>query len=109
MNKQLDRNRPFAEICGLPGAAFEQDGIMFRNNGSVAADVAPIIEEIWVSEPELNPPSISCIEMPSNPIDHSDGQSLEDMHWRKLKALVEVYGGTWVNRAEAILFIKKGE
>lgn len=109
MPLKLDKTKPYAEVCGLPGAVFEQNGVMFKTDGSVANDTAPIIEEIYVSEPELNPPSVSCIEQQSNPVDHYNGQALEDLHWRKLKAIVEVYGGTWTNRADAIVFIKKGD
>lgn len=31
---QLDRSRPFAEVIGRPGVAFEQDGRNFRQDGS---------------------------------------------------------------------------
>ena len=31
---KLDRSRPFAEVIGRPGVAFEQDGRNFRQDGS---------------------------------------------------------------------------
>lgn len=105
----LDRSRPHAEVCGLPGAAFEQDGVMYKSDGSLA-DPAPIVEEsLPYSGLEINPPSVSCIEMQSTPQDINDGQSLEEMHWRKLKILVENYGGEWSTREAAINFIKRGK
>ncbi len=29
----LDKERPYAEVCGLPGAAFTQDGKLFNTQG----------------------------------------------------------------------------
>ncbi len=104
MNRLLDVTKPYAEICGLPGATYEQDGIRFKPDGTEAIDVEPIIEEIWISEKEENPPSVSCIEMPSSPPEA--GKTLDDMHWKHLKAMVEAYGGEWKGRAEGIAFIR---
>lgn len=30
---KLDREKPYAEVCGLPGAAFTQDGSLFNTQG----------------------------------------------------------------------------
>lgn len=105
----LDRSKPYSEVHGLPGAMFEQAGVLFKFNGAPAVDVAPFVEESIISEPyEINPPEVSCIEQPSIP---SDGKTMEDMHWQHLRMLVESFGGTWSNRHDAIAFMngKKGE
>lgn len=104
MPRVLDFSRSYAEICGLPGAAYSQDGINFKPDGTEALDTAPIIEEVWVSEKEENPPAVTCIEVASPPPEQS--KTIEDMHWRHLKALVESYGGEWKGRAEGIEFIR---
>lgn len=102
--RELDRSRPYAEICGLPGAAYEQDGFRFKPDGTEAVDVTPIIEEIWVSEKEVNPPSSPVIEIPSPPPETP--KTLEDMHWKHIKAMVEAYGGEWAGKAEGIAFLQ---
>ncbi len=102
----LDRSRPYAEVCGLPGAAFEQDGIMYKHDGSLATPEHIVEEPEPYNGPEINPPSVSCIEAQSPPVDVKDGQVLDDMHWRKLKILVESFDGTWTTRENAIKFIR---
>lgn len=47
----LDRSRPFAQVIGRPGIAFEQDGRNFRNDGSEVletpqASVAPPVPHL---------------------------------------------------------------
>lgn len=109
MLRTLDKTRPFAELLGLPGAAYEQDGVKFKPDGTEAlpSDLAPIVDEIIIKEKyEINPPSVSCIEMPSEPVDTYNGRTIEDMHWKQLKALVESYGGAYTDRMSAISFMR---
>jgi len=101
----LDRSRPFAEVHGLPGAVFEQDGKYFRGDGSEAMDAHPYEEES-AEKPEEYIPPVTCIEQPSLPIENEDGRNLEDMHWRHLKALVESFGGEYSDKKGAIEFMK---
>lgn len=106
--RQLDRSRPYAEIHGLPGALYTQDGFNFRHDGREALDISPIVEEPPAySGPEINPPAVSCIEQPTDCDGSEKEKPLEEMHWRHLKALVESYGGEWTNRAEAIAFLQR--
>jgi len=35
-----------------------------------------------------------------------DGDSLDDMHWQQLKAMVEEAGGEYTNKKEAIAFLR---
>lgn len=103
----LDKSRPYAEIHGLPGVAYEQDGITFNRAGLAALEVL-YVEEIRL--PEDKTILHFTEEQQSPPQDEtSGGNSVETMHWKHLKTLVESYGGEWTNRQEAILFLKKGE
>jgi hypothetical protein len=101
----LDRARPFAEVYGLPGAVFEQDGKFFRTDGSEAKSLGSY-DEPTVSVSEEIIPAVTCIEQPSLPVEMENGRNLEDMHWRHLKALIESFGGEWTTRKDAIEFMK---
>ena len=84
----LDRSRPFAEVHGLPGAVYEQDGKYFRVSGEESTGFTPIDEEAKQPEEEVIPAQ-TCIEQSSLPVEDETGRNLEDMHWRHLKALQE--------------------
>lgn len=45
--RKLDKKRPYAEVYGLPGAAFQQDGILFTAGGLEAQvdDLTPIVDQ----------------------------------------------------------------
>lgn len=102
----LDRNRPYAEVHGLPGAYWSQDGINFKYDGSEALDVSPIVEELPIEQEEIIP-AVCCIEMPSLPAEvNTTGRNIEDMPSRHLKALVESYGEQFTTRKEAIKLMK---
>lgn len=102
----LDRSRPYAEVHGLPGAYWSQDGINYRFDGEEALDLAPIVEEI-PDETEEIIPAVCCIEVQSLPSEaNTEGRMVEDMPSRYLKALVESYGEVWTNRKDAIKLMK---
>lgn len=109
--RTLDQDRPYAEVHGLPGAMYEQDGIMFNGSGSESVSVEHIIDEIKLKAISDPIPYNCCIEQSSESsnishIEESQGRDLENMHWRHLKALVEVYGESWENKEKAIAFLK---
>lgn len=111
MVRLLDQSRAFSEVHGLPGAAFEQDGVLFKGNGSVADSVEHIVEDMPELEIENLTPYIFCIEQKSESSDpiiaHAEnGKNLHNMHWKHLKALVEIYGGIWENKERAIAFLE---
>lgn len=60
---RLDRSRPFAQVIGRPGIAFEQDGRNFRNDGSevletpAQASVAPPAVPSGEGERLVTPPA----------------------------------------------------
>lgn len=102
----LDFSKPYAEIHGLRGAVYEQNGLYYKSDGAPATGVASFVDEIIVQDDSV-PPPIACYEQETLPAsNHHDERNLEDMHWRHLKPLVEIYGGEWTNKQDAIKFIK---
>lgn len=99
---KLDYSRPYAEVYGLPGVAFEQGGQYFN---AIGIHAQPVIEAEEIPPPVDNEPLPYCtlIEQASEPVAPS---TLDTMHWRHLKALVESYGGAYTNKEEALSFLK---
>lgn len=110
MPKILDKSRPYAEVYGLSGVAYEQDGLTFNRSGKLSLPISHT-EEVIPKEDKSLPPSYFTEEQPSPPQQDeiSGGTSIETMHWKHLKTLVESYGGEWNNRQEAIVFLKRGK
>ena len=108
-SKKIDWSKPYAELIGLPGASFEQDGIKFKANGMESDSVAPFVEEI-IEEDNSELPYICCIPQETPSIEEKaieeSGRDLESMHWRHLKALVECYGGEYEDKERAMEFLK---
>ncbi len=102
--KILDKNRPYAEVHGMLGVAYEQDGLTF-NRAGIQSVASEYVEE--VRPPEDKSVTHFMEEQASPPQDETaGGTSIETMHWRHLKTLVESYGGEWKNRQNAIEFLK---
>lgn len=57
---KLDRSRPFAQVIGRPGIAFEQDGRNFRNDGSEVLEAPQVRNEAppVVAEGSLPPGNV---------------------------------------------------
>lgn len=51
---ELDKSKPYAEVCGLPGAAYEQNGHYFNKNGHGVReeDCNPVNDERDTPQPE---------------------------------------------------------
>lgn len=104
---RLDFSKPYAEVHGQLGAVYEQNGLLYRGDGSPATNLQDIPEEVFVKDDSI-PPPVCVIESPSLPIESTE-RNLQDMHWRHLKALVESFGGEWTNRLDAIKFMEGKE
>lgn len=100
----LDFSRPYSEVYGLPGAVYEQDGFNFKSDGTEFKEQHEEEENIIITEDVV--PSVTCVEVHSEPVIESSDRNLEDMHWRHLKALVESFGGEWTNKQQALDFMK---
>lgn len=120
--RTLDRSKPYGSVMGMSGAAFEQNGILFTLQGFEAR--AEDLQEIGSEEP---PPSSNQNEeqketpaikeeiapIPEEPptmlkIAENQAQpdTLEKMHYMRIKAMVESYGGKWTNKEEGIDFLR---
>lgn len=110
--RALDQSKPYAEVHGLLGAMYEQDGLLFKGNGmeALSGDVEQMLVEMPPEVIDDPLPYNCCVEQSSEvsvpPLTQSEGRNLDDMHWRHLKALVEVYGEVWENKEKAIAFLR---
>lgn len=112
--RALDRSRDFGEVFGLSGCRYVQDGFQFNAGG---LEITP--DQITHFDDERTPPSgrddtpihIAFEVKGPEPISstHENGKmadALDIMDWKKLKAMVESYGGTWVDRESAVEYLK---
>lgn len=106
MPRQMDFSRSYAEVYGLPGAVFEQDGIRFRRDGTEAMDIEPVVEEDNRKTPDDILPACTLTETQTPPAGDVSNKPAAEMHWRQLKTLVEAYGGIWTNKEDALAFLK---
>jgi hypothetical protein len=85
---------------------YEQDGVRFDSGGreSAALDFDPV-EEKQESAPDEILPAVTVIEQKTEPA-QQEPQSIDQMHWRHLKAMVEAYGEPWTNKESAIQFLR---
>lgn len=101
----LDFSKPYGEVHGMPGAAYEQNGIYYKTDGSPAIHAQEYIEEVVIQDDTI-PPPVCVIEQGTEPVEATDDKSMDAMHWKHLKALVESYGGEWTTRQAALEFMK---
>lgn len=121
---KFDRARPYAEVLGQPGLAYQQDGYAFNGRGEVvtAAEQAKL-KPVDAPEPQPTPDDGSiprCViaeDQPKSSRSAAEGSvtcgepegdmpKLESMHWKKLQKMCNVYGIDYVNREQAISDLK---
>jgi hypothetical protein len=85
---RLDWSMPYSEVWGMGRVVYEQAGRKFRPDGREIDAPDDAVEEV---ESEASPGA---------------SDDFQKMHWRSLKALVESFGGDWVNKEHAIAFLK---
>lgn len=104
---QLDRSRPFGEVYGQPGAKYEQDNILYRNDGTPVdrSKLVPVNDEPTPPSPRDDTP-IKPATVAETPKEPEKAKSLDEMHWTQLRVLVEANGGTWTTKNEAIEFLR---
>jgi hypothetical protein len=101
----LDTSRPYAEVHGLPGAKYEQDGTMFNGEGKPVneKDVKPYVDEPPPPKDDAPLPYCTLEEQTSTEARPANMDGMSNSH---LKALVETFGGTWTNRHDAMAYLK---
>lgn len=90
---RLNKKKSFGEVFGLDGVAFTQDGRFFNWAGAEVSQSG-------------GPPPYHTVDAG----DSLEDGSFEHMPEVKLKAMLNMYGETWVNKGKAIAFLsaKKG-
>lgn len=104
----LDISRPYAEIHGLPGALYEQDGFKFKSDGTEALDTSPYVEEEIIEDDDSEVPAVNIIEQQTSPEDKSSGETLDTMNEKTLKLLVGSYGEIWPGSKQAAISLLRG-
>ena len=108
---RLDRTIPYEQVIGVEGVMWTQNGHYFAGSGAPvrlierpipAARRQKMLNE--ADDPSIVPETETVIEpmaMAEEPVAET-GDDLDGKHWRELKALVESYGYTWVDKATAL-------
>ena len=86
---RFDVTMPYAEVCGVPGVSYEQNGVFYTVAGHEVRDGVVVLA-------------------PDEPADAGPTSEFRGMHWKQLKALVESYGEDWTNKDNAVAFLERG-
>jgi len=110
MIRTLDKSKDYAEVYGLPGVRFVQDGVNFNGGGFEIdpTNLEPINHEKPKPSPRDDTPIHVAYEQHETKKEDNESK-IEKMHWTRLKAMVEAYGGIWSNSEDAIKFLKGGK
>lgn len=96
---RLDRDLPYEEVIGVAGVKFMQGPNYF------AADGHPMLIE------QGHARRVRPDEMPAAPVVSAPAAEAEadydSMTTNELKAALVVYGGKWVNREDAVAFLRE--
>lgn len=112
--RTIDDTRPKAEVYGMSGAAFEQDGVFYSSAGLEIFPEErqePPEEEILPENP--NDPNIGYTVVSSEPVVDltPDGEPVvtdstyAGMHHMKLRAMLKIYDVEWTDRDSAIAYL----
>ncbi len=97
----LDLDRPYEEVIGVAGVKFMQGANFF------AVDGHPMLMEMGKAR-RLRADEMAALEpvkAPSVPTTDA-AVNYDTMSTAELKATLAVYGETWVNRVDAIAFLR---
>ncbi len=90
--------KPHGQVFGMTQAKFYQNGKHYDSGGN----------RFYMDgeEPETDIPVLEEVveTVTDNTVQVDDG--LETLHWKNLKTMVEEKGGDWVNKEEAIAFLR---
>lgn len=104
---KFDPKQPFGEVWGQPGISFVQNGNSFNARGEIVdpATLKPVDEELPEKEPEEDGFMTKCYT-PEDNKQEAKKENVENLHWQKLKAMLAIYGEEYVNREQAVSFLK---
>jgi uncharacterized protein with NRDE domain len=104
----FDRSKPYAEIWGQPGLAYQQDGKNFNGRGELVTDFGSLkhLEEVNKLPTPDDGTVPKCYTQQDNKEEKQTPDSLETMHWQKLKSMLSIYGESYQSREQAINFLK---
>lgn len=108
----LNKDKPYAEVHGLPGVRYEQDGVKFKSDFTEALpeDISPYIEEIPDATDESPHPINAITEQQTPPADMAtgSGETIDTMNTKSIKLLLASYGEEWPGSKQAAIAILKG-
>jgi hypothetical protein len=134
--RTLDTSRPYATVFGLPGADFQQDGILFNASGRAVTegDTMPItdgdaaprpvvqsanigdakpfgtapIEQPFIQKAAPAPEYAPNVKEPTPEELWAQGYiHVQNLNWKALQQLVIQAGGKWSNKEDAYAFLSK--
>lgn len=110
---KFDPLKPYAEVLGQPGLAFQQDGNTFNACGQlVTPEMAAALKPVDSEPTKPSPRDDSMLKIYETKSDDSeqprDTSNIDNMHWKTLQKMVQDYGGEYKSREQAIQFLKTG-
>lgn len=106
---QFDPKKPFSEVWGLPGVAYNQDGNSFNARGELITDYSALKPILEVDKsPTPNDGSVpKCYMADEKPSAAEEmTKDYEKMHWSKLRAMLSIYGEEYQSREHAVSYLK---
>lgn len=98
----LDKNQPYAEVCGDSPAKYRQNGKYYDPQGR---EIDP--ETGVLTNPGTVPDPPKFVEEAADDVTtEPDQDDLELMSWQRVKALVLENGGEWIDRTTGIEFLR---
>lgn len=115
-NQNIDWDKPFYTVHNMSRAKYQQGGVYFDVDGKAIdihaeADLNPAVEEsketILRSNTESSDTHNEKEDESEVTVPAEKKSRYEFMGWQDLKKLVEEFGETYVNKGEAIAFLKE--
>lgn len=101
----LDRSVAYGQVINMGGVAYEQRGVYYDGQGRPVKVTHRTVVRAGDQEP------VDVYDLELLPIDDGpdEDEGLEKLGTKRLKALVESFGGTYTTRAAALVFLEKGQ
>ena len=107
---KFDPKQSFAEVWGIPGVAFSQNGHSFNGRGELITDASQTfpLQEVNKDPTPDDGTVPKCYVQEDNlsPSNENVKENLDTMHWKKLQVMLSIYGEEYKDRPSAIAFLK---